>query len=102
VLPPGFDHELVVVRERGAEVTLDGTTLSVPFSSAGGNGRFEVGRIGSADIGPCRDLLDRCSVTLGSGALGLTWRGMDAVCSYAVTVPPHGTACALPSTQCLQ
>jgi hypothetical protein len=102
VLPPGFDHELVVVRERGVEVTLDGTTLTTAFSPAGGDGRFEVGRIGSADLGPCRDLLDTCSVTLGSGALGLTWRGMDAVCSYAVTVPPHGTACALPSTQCLE
>jgi hypothetical protein len=100
VLPPGFDHELVVVRERRAEVTLDGTVLASPFSSAGGDGRYEVGRLGSAELGPCRDLLDACTVTLGNGALGLTWRGMDSVCSYAVTVPPHGTACALPNTQC--
>jgi len=102
VLPPGFDHELAIVRERRTDVTLDGTILTTPFSPAGGDGRYEVGRIGSAELGPCRDLLDTCAVTLGSGALGLTWRGMDSVCSYAVTVPPRGTACALPSTQCLE
>lgn len=100
VLPPGFDHQLVVVREAHGDVTLDGAVLTSGFSSAGGNGRFEVRRIGSDELGACRDFFDSCQVTLGSGAIGLSWRGMDAVCSYAVTVPAHGTPCALPATDC--
>jgi hypothetical protein len=100
VLPPGFDHELLVVRERKAEVTLNGTPLASGFTSAGGDGRFEVRRVSQAELGPCRDLLDSCFVSIGGGALGVSWRGMDVVCSYAVTVPPWNAPCALPGQIC--
>jgi hypothetical protein len=100
VLPPGFDHELLVVRERKAEVTLNGTPLAGGFTSAGGDGRFEVRRVSQAELGPCRDLLDSCFVSIGAGAVGVSWRGMDVVCSYAVTVPPWNAPCALPGQIC--
>jgi hypothetical protein len=100
-LPPSFDHEIVVVREHKDTVLLDGVLdLEPRFLSTVNGGRYELGRISQQDLGVCADLADPCLHMIGAGAFGVTWRGMDVVCSYALTVPSRGTRCALPGESC--
>ena len=99
-LPPGFDHEVVVVRQAGEPVTLDGRRIvDARFRLASQARGTEVARLGFADLGPCDDEFDSCEHRLSGSAIGVTWRGMDVVCSYAVTVPPGGS-CAIPNVPC--
>jgi len=101
-LPPGFDPEVIVVRQAGQGITLDGRPLAdARFQFASPAQRYEVARLGAADLGPCDDALDRCEHHLVGAAFGVTWRGMDVVCSFAVTAPPAAT-CALPTAGCLK
>ena len=96
-LPPGFTHELVVVRKKGTEVKFDG--VAMVFASAIEGTAYELARLPAADLGDCRDLLDPCQHSLSGAAFGVSWRGMDAVCSYTLTVPPS-YVCALPGMRC--
>lgn len=99
-LPPRFDHELVVVKKSGASLLLDGREISQErFTPASSDRRYEVARLGPQDLVSCTDLLDRCDHRLSGPAFGVTWRGMDVVCSYALTVP-SGHVCALPNAGC--
>lgn len=96
-MPPGFDSELVVVREGATPVSLDGKLLSNEvFHPVGPGEPWQVAHLG--DLGRCSDAWDRCEHRL-SGALSAAWRGMDVVCSYALTVPPWNP-CTLPSVTC--
>ena len=96
-MPPGFESELVVVRDRATPVSLDGKALSNnQFRPVGPDDRWQVARI--TDLGRCLDGWDRCEHRL-SGAFGAAWRGMDVVCSYALTVPSRDP-CTLPSVFC--
>jgi hypothetical protein len=99
-LPPGFDHTVVVVRAAGTPVSLDAQPLpSSRFGSRTPDGQYEIARLTNDDLGPCVDLQDSCAHVLSGARLGLSWRGMDVVCSYALTVPPS-TSCALPGVSC--
>ena len=85
-LPPNFDHELAIVRRNdgnglAGRVTLDGQDISGDFVAAGDG--FEVARHG---FPPCLGDVAACLHRL-TGAYGLTLRGMDVVCGYAVTFP---------------
>lgn len=98
-LAPGFDHEILIVRRLGTAVQFDGRTVRDDwFRSAGGE--FEVARISSDDIGPCIDMLDGCEHTVSGSDVGVSWRGMDIVCSYSVTAPPSNI-CVLPTSGCV-
>jgi hypothetical protein len=82
-------------------VFFDGAVNLEPrFQSSVSGGRYEIARITKEDLGLCTDLFDSCTHVIGGGAFGVSWRGMDVVCSYAVTVPPRGSVCALPNTDC--
>ncbi len=99
-LPPGFDHEVIVLKEIGHPLKLDGRTLDAArFRAVSPTSKYEAARLGPMDLGPCDDALDRCEHYLSGSAFGVTWRGMDVVCSYAVTVP-SGDSCALPNVIC--
>jgi hypothetical protein len=96
-LVPGFDTELVVVRERGTSVRLDGVLVpDSQFRSAAPSIRFEVARVSVAE---CPDQWGDCQHRLTGPAFGASWRGVDVVCSYALTVPSRDQ-CALPVSNC--
>jgi hypothetical protein len=81
-LPANFDHELLVVRREGVPVALDGKTIADSlFTGAGGP--FQVARVA---VPPCVDRSPGCLHVL-KGTFGLTLRGMDVLCGYALTVP---------------
>lgn len=82
-LPANFDHEAVIVRREQTPVSLDGRLINESlFVPAGAN--FEVARV---HIPPCVGSPDRCLHRL-TGEFGLTLRGMDVVCGYALTPQP--------------
>ena len=102
-LPPGFDHEVIVVRRTGTPVTFDGRSLEdTRFTSTTlDDGEFQLARVPASELGPCVDLLDPCQHEIsGRPAFGISWRGMDVVCSYALTVPPT-KVCAPPNITCI-
>jgi hypothetical protein len=81
-LPANFDHELAVVRPVGGSVQLDGGVISdAQFAAAGP--AFEVARIA---VPACYGASPSCVHRL-QGKFGVTMRGMDDVCSYALTAP---------------
>jgi hypothetical protein len=95
--PPGFDQEVLITRRKGVPVQLDRKPLDDKlFHSASGDGAFEVARLETTDIGPCLDTLEGCQHVVSGLQFGASWRGMDIVCSYALTVPPRNI-CVLPS-----
>jgi hypothetical protein len=109
VLPPAFDSDIVLVRQKGVAVTFDGRRIEAsrfapmelpgvvpqpPASSL----VLEVARLSRAEIGPCADLVDPCSHRIEGNAYAMTWRGMDVVCSYALGVPTSHP-CALPGAE---
>ena len=84
-LPPNFDHVLALVRRNDSDfagpVILDREDITnqfVPLDDV-----FEVARI---EIPSCFGPIDRCVHRL-TGAFGISLRGMDVVCGYAVTFP---------------
>jgi hypothetical protein len=81
-LPPNFDHELAIVRPTGGQVVLDGVPVKDALFAPAGKS-YEVARV---PIAACAGTAQRCIHRL-SGTFGVTWRGMDVVCSYALTVP---------------
>jgi hypothetical protein len=85
-LPPNYDHEAAIVRRNdgnglAGRVTLDDQDITADFVAAGQG--FEVARHG---FPPCSGSAADCVHRL-TGAYGLTLRGMDVVCGYAVTFP---------------
>jgi hypothetical protein len=99
-LPPGFDSELVVVRARGMTVQLDGRPIEGSFlSQVAGQGAYELARVSSADLGRCVDQQDPCEHSLSGARYGVSWRGMDVVCSYALTIPVENL-CELRNLAC--
>ncbi len=100
-LPPGFDHELVLVRKGESVVMFDGHPVPDDRWRSGSHvGEYGVVRLGATELGPCADLFDPCEHYVSGTAFGLGWRGMDVVCGYALTVPP-GNECALPNVTCI-
>ena len=98
VLPPGFDHELIVVRKQNTSVSLNGQSdLGAPYAPLGD---FEIARVPASRWQPCDDSLDVCNHRLDGSDFSTSLRGMDVVCSYAVTPPPHNERCALPTVSC--
>ena len=89
-LAPGFEHALAIVRrdEHGVvpPVILDDSNISALFTPVAEG--FSVARV---VIPPCAGPIDRCVHRL-LGAYGVTLRGMDVACSYAVT-PATWTMC---------
>ena len=69
-------------------VTFDGDDIGATFVAIGEG--FSVAR---RTIPPCYGGIDQCMHRL-NGAYGLTLRGMDVACSYAVTVPTWTAACS--------
>jgi hypothetical protein len=102
VLPPGFDQEVLVVRPAGKVVTLDQTNLrDTDFgplfgggsTSSVGLGPIQVARLttlgaGAKDPRPCAVPEDGCQHVIGGKTFGISWRGMDIACSFALTYPP--------------
>jgi len=87
-LPTAFEHELAIVRQVGNWVALDGEPVEslASFTSAGAGTGYEVARV---TIPPCYSVAagvvpSACRHHL-RGKFGLTVRGMDIVCSYAMT-----------------
>ncbi|HEX3698546.1 MAG TPA: IgGFc-binding protein [Polyangia bacterium] len=79
-LPANFDHELMVVRHDPMPVLLDGVPIAESlFQPAGGT--FEAARVA---VPPCVGLPSNCLHDL-AGTFGLTLRGMDVLCAYALT-----------------
>jgi hypothetical protein len=97
--PPGFDHEVVIVRKRDSEVRFQGKPLPDDAFKVRFDAGFQLARLSSVDLERCSDELDGCVHTFSGSDFGITWRGMDVVCSYAVVVPP-GDKCALPNVYC--
>jgi hypothetical protein len=104
VLPPGFDQEVLVVRPTGmpTPITVDQTDLrDADFGPAFGSdpvpplgiGKIQVARLttlgaGTKDTGPCLVPEDACQHVIKGRAFGVSWRGMDVRCSFALTIPP--------------
>jgi hypothetical protein len=78
---PNFDQMVAVVRRRGDYVALDGDSLEGQFAPAGAD--FEVAQV---PLAPCTESPGVCTHRL-TGAFGMSLRGMDVVCGYALTVP---------------
>lgn len=88
--PPGFDHQLVIVRRAGWPVWIDGVPIGDDqFQRIDPTDPFEVARYSAEQLGQCIDLSDGCSHVIRGDRVGVTWRGMDVVCSYAVTLPTN-------------
>jgi hypothetical protein len=84
-LPPNFEHVLAIVRKgdgHSTPVSFDGVDIDPGDFTWVGEG-FWVDRL---TIPPCYGPIGQCMHRL-VGAHGLTLRGMDVACSYAVTVP---------------
>jgi hypothetical protein len=89
---PNFDQLVTVVRPTGAAVALDeGTISDVMFAPAGAG--FEVAQVTLPTCAPGSEV---CTHHL-AGQFGMTLRGMDVVCSYALTAMTW-VYCADPST----
>jgi hypothetical protein len=99
-VPPGFETEMVVVRTVGKSLLLDGLPLAGDlFRPLAAASLLEVARV-PADRLRCPDQWDACAHRLSGQEFGVSWRGVDVVCSYALTVPTRA-ACALPNaTSC--
>jgi hypothetical protein len=98
--PPGFDHQLVLVRRGGTAVTIDGKGVpDTLFHPVLDSHEFELARLSGDDLGPCADLSEGCARRIAGDAVGVTWRGMDVVCSYSLTVP-SADACLLEGVNC--
>jgi hypothetical protein len=81
---PNFAQLIAVVRERGGPpVTIDSNAID-NFEPAGRD--YEVAQV---PIAPCPADAGVCTHRL-MGVFGMTLRGMDIVCSYALTVPTWG------------
>jgi hypothetical protein len=91
-LPANFDHELAIVRPAGGTVRLDGFAIDDQQFAPAGRG-FEVARV---PVPACNGAPGSC-VHRMQGKFGLTWRGMDIVCAYALTAmtwkPCFDTGC---------
>ena len=113
VLPPGFDQEVLVVRPIGKPITVDQTDLrDADFGPAFGTdpapplgiGKIQVARLttlgaGSKEAGPCLVPEDACQHVITGGSFGVSWRGMDVRCSFALTLPP-ANFCGLGNALC--
>ena len=98
--PPGFDHQLVIVRQVGSPVWIDDALIGDDrFQRISPKEPFEVARYSAEELGQCVDLTDGCSHVVRGDQVGVTWRGMDVVCSYAVTLP-SSSACQLFGVPC--
>jgi hypothetical protein len=95
-VPPGFVQLVDVVRKRGGSVTLDGNALDPFFVPAGPD--YEVAQL---QLAPCTAGIGVCTHRL-RGAFGMTLRGMDAVCSYALTMPTWSICDNSVDTSCVQ
>ncbi|HVR64683.1 MAG TPA: IgGFc-binding protein [Polyangia bacterium] len=94
-LPANFDHELLVIRPDTGTISLDGKPIDEAlFQPAGGV--YEAARI---SIPPCVGHPRNCLHHL-EGTFGLTWRGMDVVCGYALT-PFTWTRCMPGDPDCI-
>jgi hypothetical protein len=99
-LPPNFEHEVVVVKKVGTPLTLDGRPLAEErFTLASPRDPFQAIRLSDAEVGTCENPEASCDHLLTGGEFGVTWRGMDVVCSYAVTIP-SADGCVLPAARC--
>jgi len=111
-LPPGFDQEVLVVRRFGLPMALDGKGMreadfGPPFGSdlPLGTGTFQVARLTTLGVQskpprPCAEPEDNCQhVISGMKGFGISWRGMDIACSYALTFPPRDV-CLLSGGHC--
>jgi hypothetical protein len=92
---PNFDTQIALVRHMGQPVYLDGRQLDVAFAPAGGG--FEVARV-TLDPCPREDVV--CTHHL-EGQFGFTMRGMDVLCSYALTAPTWVPCSDVDSMGCL-
>jgi hypothetical protein len=101
VLPPAFENDIVLVRRKGAHLTFDDRDMAserfAPMELSTGT-MLEVTRLLPSEIGPCADLIDPCRHRIDGEDYAMTWRGMDVVCSYALTVPTSNP-CALPGAE---
>lgn len=98
--PPGFEHQLVLVRRGGTAVTIDDIPVDDErFHPVLDSHEFEVARLSGADLGACLDLSEGCARRIAGDAVGVTWRGMDVVCSYSLTVP-SADPCLLSGVSC--
>ncbi|MEO8212546.1 MAG: IgGFc-binding protein [Myxococcales bacterium] len=99
-LPPNFEHEVVVVKKVGTSLTLDGRPLAEDrFTLVSPQSPLEAIRLSEVDVETCADPQAFCDHLLTGEGFGVTWRGMDVVCSYALTVPP-ANGCVLPTAHC--
>jgi hypothetical protein len=79
---PNFDQALSVIRPRGKAVSLDDMPIhDALFLDAGGG--FEIANL---PLNACIGSKLICTHHL-SGDFGVTMRGMDVLCSYAMTAP---------------
>jgi hypothetical protein len=99
-LPKGFDHEVVVLRKIGDPLSLDGRPQPPGlFTRVSADAEYEVARLGPQHLDECEDSFDDCDHVLVGPALGVSMRGMDVVCSYALTIP-SAQMCVLPNVVC--
>jgi len=89
---PNFDQLVAIVRPTGATVMLDEVVLDDSRFTSAGTG-FEVAQV----LLPVCSSVDRVCTHHLAGEFGMTLRGMDVVCSYALTAPTW-TYCADPTT----
>jgi hypothetical protein len=92
---PNFDTMLAIVRTAGQPIFLDGARIEESLFEPAGGG-FDVAQI---PLEVCSDAAGVCAHHL-EGRFGLTLRGMDVLCSYAMTAPtwvpcvdPHTPGC---------
>ena len=70
-----------------------------------GTGKFQVARLTTLGVRakpprPCAEPEDNCEhVISGKKGFGISWRGMDITCSYALTFPPRNV-CLLSGGHC--
>jgi len=90
--PPGFDQQVTITRRLGVPVQFDGYTIPEEFfRRISKDYAYEVARLNQDQFGTCLNEVDpgcQHTITSPASAVGLSWRGADVVCSYAVTVPP--------------
>jgi hypothetical protein len=81
---PNFDQLAAIVRRKGDEVDLDGSPIDDSmFADAGSMSMYQVAQV---QLPTCTAAAGVCTHWL-SGHFGVSIRGMDIVCSYALTVP---------------
>jgi hypothetical protein len=109
VFPLGFDHEVLIVRKEGMSVVIDaeGELPETHFGPVFGGGPapgsgFQVARLptlGATCVGETALKCFHKFVGFKGSNFGVSWRGMDVACSYAVTVPT-GDRCVLLGALC--